>query len=92
MNLNPKARFQVENPEARKLIADVSANPLFLRSIEVALLELAYQESTSPDSGVAAATHHRLAGARAFVHTLLNLSEPLPQRKTDTKANLDHTV
>jgi hypothetical protein len=92
MTLSPKKRFQTEGGPVHVFHVELSASANFHHVLETALVEMQYQESTSPDPVVAAATHHRLAGARAFVHVLLNLSEPHTVKKSDTTTNLNHNL
>lgn len=86
MNLSPKKEFQ-RTPFA-KLHAELVLSEGFTAAVNAALNQMVMDEGVTPDPVVAAASFHRICGARAFAHTLLNLSEPPPETKVEPRTNI----
>jgi hypothetical protein len=89
--LSPKHRFQAKD-QASKSHKDLVVSPSFQDALASSLAQMQYDEGTPALPELAAASWHRLAGARAFVHVLLNLCEPPPEPLQVPKGNLNHTA
>lgn len=86
MTLAPKAEFQ-KGPSAKEH-AELCASPTFQGALKTALLQMLYDEGSPADPALAAASWHRIAGARALVHVVLNLAEPPAEKKITPHQNL----
>jgi hypothetical protein len=90
MTLQPRERFR--NSPAGKFHIDLVTKPEFHHALEIALVQMQYDEGAPAEPALAAASWHRLAGARAFSYVLLNLAEPPAKPHSAPTQNLTHTV
>jgi hypothetical protein len=86
MTLAPKTEYQ-KGIWSRQH-AELCASPTFQATLQTALVQMLYDEGSPADPVIASATWHRMAGARAFVHVLLNLAEPPPEKKIEPHQNI----
>jgi hypothetical protein len=89
ITLSPKALFQKTN--AAKAHADLCANDQFKHVLQVTMAHMVFDSAVPSDPEEAANLGFKLAGAREYVHHLLNLAEVPEPRKPDYKQNLTHT-
>lgn len=88
--LTPKARFQ--RTRHAKPHSDLVLSDGIQEALASALLQMQYNEGTPADPTIAAASWHRLAGARAFVAVFLNLAEPESKPAIVPRQNLNPNV
>jgi hypothetical protein len=87
MILTPKDRFR-ESPEARQWKAAMESF-WFQQGMTVALAHMVMNASpTGNDAVGAAAAFNRMEGAKALIHTMMNLAETPPPPSTPTNHNL----
>jgi len=91
MNLTPKKDFQGKKQFAdahRELVVSIP----FREALHAALIDQVMSMSASSDPVVAAASYHRIIGARDFIHCLLNVAEQTKSPPTPLPTNLDHGI
>jgi hypothetical protein len=82
---SPKKRF-LKTPMA-KAVADITANPAVITALDVAILQLAWEQGTAKTPEAAAAIHWQLTGANRLRDTFLMIAtpqEPLPKIRSDS--------
>lgn len=88
ITLSPKERF-LKSPVSRTH-ADLVLSDSLIQAVATALLQMQVNQPVSADPTVAAASFHRMAGAREFVQTFLNLCEVEEPVKPVPNQNLPH--
>jgi|SRR5688572_17676776 len=87
MNLSPKQRFQ-KNADLSRAHLEWCAKDTTHAILEAALAQYVESQPAAPNQMLAVDYHQRLAGAKAFIDELLNLSEPPSERRTRPSDNL----
>ncbi|HEX4647175.1 MAG TPA: hypothetical protein VH598_16345 [Verrucomicrobiae bacterium] len=86
--IRPQQRFK-ESPHAKTWLDRVDSGQ-FQDAASAALLQMAQINANAPDMATAASYQWRMAGALQFLSLLMNLTEPVPERKAPVGQNLDH--
>jgi hypothetical protein len=86
MNMTPKVDFR--NGPFSKAHIDLVVSPGFQEALRASLLQMVYDEGAPSDPVIAAASWHRIAGARALIHVLMNLAEPPQDKKIEPRTNI----
>jgi hypothetical protein len=84
--MTPKIDFRM-GPFAKPHM-DLVVSPGFQEALRASLLQMVYDEGAPSDPVIAAASWHRIAGARAILHILLNLAEPPQDKKIEPRTNI----
>ena len=91
MNLTPKKDFQ-EKKQFADAHRDLVVSTPFREALHAALVEQIMTMTSTIDPVAAAAAHHKIIGARDFIHHLLNIAEQPKSAPTTPPANLDHSI
>lgn len=92
MNLDPQLRYR-KRAEVASAHRDLVVSDRFLAAADAALLQTVMNLPDTTDPAEAAANWHRVAGAREFLRTFINLGEqPVVLPPKPKPGNLDHTV
>ena len=88
--INHRLRFN--ESEHRSKFHEAISNDWLVSAIEAAMLEFTACLPTANDQLTAMANSYRIDGARKFLECFTMLTEPVPEKKTNTRANLDHRI
>jgi hypothetical protein len=91
MNLTPKKDFQ-EKKQFADSYRDLVVSAAFREALRAAFADYILSLTICNDPDIAAATCHRIEGAKAFIEHLLNIAEMPKTPPTPPSANLDHSI
>lgn len=87
MNLSPKADF-LKTDSAKKL-ADLVAASWFQNALTVGLAQMVMDLGAAENPSKGWDAHSQVAGAKRYIHTLLNLPDPRIIEKPKLSSDLD---
>jgi hypothetical protein len=90
MNIDTRKRFR-EGPHS-KAWHDITASNVFASACEAALILTVERMPKCSDMTSSAANDWRVQGARLFIDSLANLTEPEPTKPPTAPRRLDHKV
>jgi|KBSSwiStaDraftv2_1062776.scaffolds.fasta_scaffold1945393_2 hypothetical protein len=91
MVLTPRKKFQ-DAAQTLRVHRELVVSDSFRSALESALVEYALTLLPTDDPQKAAASFHRIEGAREFINHLLNIGETAAPPVTRPSANLDHKL